>query len=226
MKQLLIIALCVSLYAKTTQQIQPQDIKQLQKKLAHLSVKKKKERFYKLVVPAVLAVDKELRLLYQQTQEDIKNKKNISALMQRYKAKTPQELLCKIKPHPPSITIAQAAMESAWGTSRFFLAANNIFGVWSRSHDPKKTIKAGEARANGKVVHLRKYDNLQDAVRDYYKNIALNSAYREFRQARCQSNDPYYIVAFLNKYSEKRDLYPVELIKIIYYNKLTKYDKR
>ncbi len=196
------------------------------KYLQNLPVKTKKYRFFKLVLPPVQKVDKELRELYLQTKRDIEkgtNKKRIEALMKEYKAKDPLELLKRLKPHPISITLAQAAIESAWGTSRFFVEANNIFGMWSKSKSPD-SLEAKELRKGGRQIRVKKYKSLEDSVRAYYKNIATNRAYRCFREARYYSDDPYELVALLHRYSEKKELYPIELIKIIKHNHLRKYD--
>ncbi len=42
-----------------------------------------------------------------------------------------EDLLIKANPIPPSLVIAQAAAESGWGTSRFFVEGNNPFGIWT-----------------------------------------------------------------------------------------------
>ncbi len=197
------------------------------KYLQNLPTKTKKYRFFKLILPPVLAVDKELRALYLQTLHDVTNNKHpkrVTKLMQEYKATSKLDLLKRIKPHPVSITLAQAAIESAWGTSRFFIEAHNIFGMWSKSKDPKEAIKASSERAGGRVIYLRKYKNYKEAIKAYYKNLATNKAYKCFREARYFSDDPYELVSYLHKYSEKKELYPVELIKIIKHNNLTKYD--
>ncbi len=197
--------------------------------LQTLPSKTKKHRFYKLVVPAVKKVDARLRKLYLQTLQDIKNgtnKKRVQKLKRYYQASDELDLLKRIKPHPMSITIAQAAMESAWGTSRFFVEANNIFGVWSRSEDPKISIAANVTRSSGKTVRLRRYLTLEASVRGYYKTLATNKAYKCFREVRYFSDDPFEIVIMLHKYSEKGKDYPLELIKIIKHNNLTKYDNK
>ena len=204
-----------------------EEYKKQRKEFAKLSVQAKKERFYKLVVPAVLEVDKELLKLYYQTKKAIQNKEDITSLMQEYHAKTPQDLLKRIKPHPPSITIAQAALESAWGTSRFFLMGNNIFGIWSRSKDPKKTIPAAIRRKkSGKRVYLKKYQTLEEGIRDYYKILATKKAYRRFRNARYITNNPYRIIPYLDKYSEKKKEYPKILRQVIRHNHLLRFDKQ
>jgi len=211
------LILIVLIFTCKSQEINPPKTKPL-------TVKQKKQNFYDLVIPHIQEVDDELRTLFIKTKEDIKNHKNLSALFKKYKTHNEKELLKRIKPHPISITIAQAIIESGWGTSRFFKEANNIFGMWSKS-TAKNTIKASQTRKDGRVIHLARYKDLSDSIRAYYKNIATNPAYKKFREARFRSDNPYEIAAYLNNYSEKKDLYPVELIKIIYYNKLTRYDK-
>ena len=53
---------------------------------------------------------------------------------QQYKVKNnnPKELLVKMDIIPPSLAIAQAAYESGWGTSRFAIEGNALFGQWSK----------------------------------------------------------------------------------------------
>ncbi len=196
--------------------------------LQHLPTKTKKFRFYKLILPPVKKVDVKLRRLYIQTLQDIQNHTNkarIVALMKSYKAKDELDLLKRIKPHPISITLAQAAMESAWGTSRFFIEANNIFGVWSTSCDPKTTIKANITRKDGRQICLRKYPSYEASIEAYYKNLATNKAYQCFREVRYCSENPFRIVHLLHKYSEKKERYPIELVKIIKQNHLTRFDR-
>ena len=47
-----------------------------------------------------------------------------------------------------------------------------------------------------------------------------------FREVRYKTNNPHPIVRYLNNYSEKKALYPIELTKIIRHNHLTQYDKQ
>jgi Bax protein len=196
------------------------------KYLQNLPTDIKKRRFYHLVVPAVEKVDKELKALYKQTQEDIKNKNftRLNKLIKRYGARNYNDLLVRIKPHPKSITIAQAAIESAWGTSRFFVEANNIFGMWSIKKTDKR-VKAAEIRSSGKQIWLRKFDSLHDSVKAYYEMIAKNKAFSQFRKLRFETNNPYILATKLDKYSEKKEKYTIDIIKLIYYNDLTRFDK-
>ena len=94
-----------------------------------MSAKEKKFRFRCLVQPELEAVYSELNDQYQRVQEAIeRNESNetIQQLKADYNADSNQQLLLALKPHPISIAIAQAAIETAWGTSRFFREANNL----------------------------------------------------------------------------------------------------
>lgn len=191
----------------------------------HMTVAEKKKRFFALLVPAVEDVHKELEAQYLQVKQDIKNHTNkakIDKLKKKYRAKTDKELLIAIKPHPMSIALAQAAMESAWGTSRFFIKANNIFGVWSTSSKQKR-IAAGEKRGK-KTIWVRKYDNLDEAIRQYYFMLSTAPRYKNFKKMSYEGKPATEIIKGLKYYSERGDAYVKELRSMIRYNKLTKYD--
>jgi len=187
----------------------------------------RKARFYGLVLPPVEKVYNELKVQYDEVSRDINNSTNIQrieALKKVYGAKTDKELLVAIKPHPKSIVLAQAAMESAWATSRFFIQANNIFGIWA-TEKAKCKIAANKKRNGTRTMWLRKFKTLEDSVRFYYKTIAKNKAYKEFREVRYNSDDTMKMVEKLDKYSEMGEKYTTELRGLIRYNNLTKYDK-
>ena len=79
------------------------------------SVAEKKQRFLKLFVPAITKVYNERQNKYKKIKENIKYSKHpikIQKLMKKYKVTTNNELLKKLKPHPISIALAQAALES------------------------------------------------------------------------------------------------------------------
>ena len=193
----------------------------------NMSVGMKKERFYHLVVPAVERVHSQLMDFYVRVKSDVDNKRRptkLKRLREKHKVKTNLELLYALKPHPPSIVIAQAAMESAWATSRFFREANNIFGMWSKN--PKESrIAAGIKRAGGRTIWLRKFYSIEDSVREYYKLMGRGKHFKEFRKTRYETDDVHEIVKKLDKYSEIGSLYGEELSKLIRFNKLTHYDK-
>ena len=192
-----------------------------------MTVAVKKERFYYLLAPAIDKVYSELLVQYQQVEKDLKSGSNtpkIEKLKATYKVKSDKALLLALKPHPQSIALAQAAMESAWATSRFFIKANNVFGMWSvNKNEPR--IAAGEKRGGTKTIWLKKFASIEDSVREYYKMMGRGNAYKDFRRVRYETNDVKKIVKELDNYSEIGEKYTKELSSMIRYNKLTKYDK-
>ena len=196
---------------------------------AKMTVQEKKKRFKMLIVPAVETVYSELISQYEQVFDsiglDVKSEQQIQkiqSLKTIYKVSTDEQLLMAIKPHPKSIALAQAAMESAWGTSRFFREGKNIFGVWSFNENEPR-IAASKKRGN-KTIWLKKYSTITDAIRDYYKVLAKGRAFVGFRQQKMLANDPYELVKHLDKYSEKGAEYGKELASMIRYNKFEQFD--
>jgi len=193
-----------------------------------MSIQEKKERFRDLVVPAVNKVYQELQCQYIEMQHYIDRdhkyyRKTIAKMRDKYNALNNEDLLKRLKPHPRSIAIAQAAMESAWATSRFYKEANNIFGVWSFN---KNEPRIAASRKRGKrTIWLKKYNNLEESIRDYYKTLATGKAFIAFRNLKMKTNNPYRLVKKLNKYSEIGKKYTKELSQVIKYNKFYLYDK-
>jgi len=191
----------------------------------NMTVAEKKKRFKALLVPAVESVYAELTQQYQEVSQLISDQSNPSKLEKMrvsYKAETNDDLLIAVKPHPKSIALAQAAMESAWGTSRFFREANNIFGVWSFDKNEPR-IAAGEKRGK-KTIWVKKYPTIQAAVKDYYRVLARGDAFVEFRKLKMKESSPYELVKKLDRYSEKGDEYGKELSAMIRFNRFEKYD--
>ncbi len=192
-----------------------------------MSVAQKKKRFFELLVPPVQVVHIELMNRYKRIKTDLVTKQNpqeVALLKKKYKVKSDIDLLYALHPHPQSIILAQAAVESAWATSRFFREANNIFGMWS-SNPNEPRIAAGQKRAGGRVIWLRKFDTIEGSIRAYTELMARGRAFKEFRKTRYQTDDVFQIIKKLDKYSEIGDEYAKELGQVIRYNKLTKYDK-
>lgn len=190
-----------------------------------MTVQEKKQRFKDIVLPAVDTVYCELSQTYTEIESAIKNGDTSSydSLKAEYKVTTDEELLMAIKPHPKSIAMAQAAMESAWATSRFTRDATNLFGVWSfNKNEPR--IAAGEKRGS-KTIWLKKYESVEASVRDYYKTLGRSSAFAEFRETKMKTSDPYILVTKLDRYSEKKEVYGEELANMIRFNKYFKLDK-
>ena len=195
--------------------------------LSAITVAEKKQNFRDLIAPAVENVYQELNTQYKDISKNIKNPSyanKITKLKNTYKITTDEDLLKAIKPHPRSIAVAQAAMESAWATSRFFREAKNIFGVWSfNKNEPR--IAAGEKRNGTKTIWLKKYATIEGSVRDYYRTLGRSSAFKDFRTLKMKTDDPYKLVKKLDRYSEMGAKYGKELSSMIKYNKFYLYDK-
>lgn len=91
------------------------------------------------------------------------------------------QLLLKIDQLPPSLVLAQAAIESAWGTSRFAQKANNLFGHWCMT--PGCGI-VPRGRPEDARYEVRKFASVQQAVHRYFMNLNTNKAYAELREIR------------------------------------------
>ncbi len=200
--------------------------------LASLNTREKKARFIDLMLPAILVAKfrireqrKKVKALLDKTGEEKFSSADASYLnqkMEKYRCEDTQELIKKLHTHPPSIVLAQAALECGWGTSRFFVKGNNVFGIWSYDSDEPR-LKASYSRGD-KSVYVRKYDNLALSIEDYFRTIARVPAYQEFVKKRLKTSDPIKLVPYLRKYSEQREIYVKRLKNIIRLNDFTKYD--
>jgi Bax protein len=138
-----------------------------------------------------------------------------------------QKLLRRVDVVPPSLALAQAANESAWGTSRFARQANNFYGQWCFKKGCGLVPKKRDA---GKTHEVAAFDSPQESVKMYIRNLNSNSAYEPLRDARSQLrqlNQPvtgHALAAGLNRYSERGLEYVIELRSMIEYNKLARYD--
>lgn len=198
---------------------------QKEAELPKMTVQEKKARFRALILPAIDNVYVTLMLRYKNIKAAIdagETNAEIEKLKVEYKATSNDELLMALKPHPKSITIAQAAIESSWATSRFFRVANNIFGVWSFDKDEPRV--AALKKRGDKTIWVKKYHSIEAAIYDYYRTIGRSSAFAQFRQARMATNNPFILVTKLDRYSEKGSLYGEELASIIKFNKFDNYD--
>ena len=86
---------------------------------------------------------------------------------------------------PVSLAIAQAAKETGWGTSRFALEGNALFGQWTWSGEGIKPAGA-EDNETHKVM---KFKILKSSVRAYQRNLNTHSSYKKFREARAIQRD-------------------------------------
>ena len=126
---------------------------------------------------------------------------------------------------PASMVLAQAALESGWGTSRFARDANNLFGV--RTYNPDTPGLEPEKAAGFKVV---KYDDLGTGVAHYMLNLNTHPAYLDFRRARLEMRghgrdpDVRHLATRLTRYSEIPKTYGDLIHQIINTEKLEDFD--
>lgn len=119
---------------------------------------------------------------------------------------------------PVSLVIAQASLESGWGTSSVAKKGNNLFGMKSFSKDPKNSVKVG------KKTYYKKYETIDDSVKDYILTLARHGAYKQLRTAIVNGENSLKLVKHLNSYSEIKEEYGRKLSTIIRVNNLLEHD--
>ena len=118
---------------------------------------------------------------------------------------------------PRELIIAQAALETGWGTSRFANEGNNLFGIRTFDKDSKWLLPIGWDQNKWIGWGVKVYDNKCDSVKDYIRIINTVFAYENFREVRENGGDVYELVDTLDKYATKQTY--TELVKkVIMYN--------
>jgi Bax protein len=137
-------------------------------------------------------------------------------------------LLMRVDIIPISLALAQSAIESGWGTSRYSREGNAVFGQYT--FDESKGLKPKDRNENDEFF-IKKFPNLSESVRSYLKNINTHLAYADFREERKklrmsgENLSGYKLVNFLKDYSERRESYIKDVKEIISSNNFQKYDK-
>ncbi len=199
------------------------------------STKKRKELFIKIVLPLILEENNIIKLdrkrLFVILNKNNNSKSERDWLNKKFKQygvvnRDLTTLKIRMDEIPVSLAIAQAAKETGWGTSRFALEGNALFGQWTYSGEGIKPAKS-DSDSSHKVM---KFKVLQASVRAYQRNLNTHSSYKGFREARAIQRDNYgelnslELVRFLDKYAETGDEYTEILIKIIKQNSLNDFD--
>lgn len=197
--------------------------------LKKLSIAERKKAFIDIVLPSVLLVQDRITMDRNRINEVINMPEIIPAdtafvteMMKTYKVNSIYDLPSHMITPPVCIILAQAALESGWGTSRFFLEGNNIFGMWSYSTSHKR-LAAGEKRGD-RQIYVRKFDDIYASVMNYYQTLGRLRAYANFREALQTETDPIVIVGYLNKYSERGEAYTNTVASLIRQNDMEKYE--
>jgi Bax protein len=219
------------------QKVKPIYLTKLPKDLNTLvDTKTKRELFIKIVLPLILhenekIIDDKKRLfkILGKNFNSPGEKVWLNRRFKEYKIKDKDlaELKMRMDVIPVSIALAQAANESGWGTSRFALEGNALFGQWTWS---KKGIspKNKDPDQSHKILQ---FQILKASVRAYKNNLNTHNAYKEFREVRAKLRQSgtnitgLALIKYLKNYAAIGVKY-TEIIKgIIEHNSLTDFDK-
>ena len=199
------------------------------------SSKKKKNLFIKIILPLILEENNRIRVDRRKLFNILNKNKNseierrwLNLKFKQYGVlnKDLSTLKIRMDEIPVSLAIAQAAKETGWGTSRFALEGNALFGQWTYSGDGIKP-----AGADNDTTHkVMKFKILKSSVRAYQRNLNTHSSYKDFRLARAELRDnkmkvdSLILANYLDKYAETGKEYVKILKKIIKQNNLTEFD--
>ncbi len=202
-----------------------QDTKSQNKKI------NKKDEFILTVLPVILENRNKLLATYENLIEikknnsisDEDNKEWLKTLYTFYGLEEGNidELIFAVKPNPISLTLAQTALETGWGTSRFYLKGNNLFHIVSTDKNSEKRIKVD---SDGDETYFKIYDSHIESVDDYMATIAVSPTYKNFRQKRKETDDPFELANELGSYSELKHEYIRRLKLTIKANNFQRYN--
>ena len=222
---------------RDTKLVKPIDIGLLPNEIKNIvNTKKRKDMFIKIVLPLIVKENNKIRvdrkrlftILNKNSNTDIE-KKWLGKKYKQYGVRKNDLSTLKVRMDeiPVSLAIAQAAKETGWGTSRFALKGNALFGQWTWSGEGLKPKNADE----GKDHKVMKFNSLQLSVRAYLRNLNTHSTYKNLRKARAelrnQNNplDSLILSKYLDKYAETGSQYIEVLQKIIEQNNLKDFDE-
>ena len=207
----------------------PRDLDNLQ------SVKLKKETFIKIVLPLIVAENEKilddrekLKILVEKKFTTDSEKQWLRQKLLEYKVKRGdlEELLFRMDMIPVSIALAQAAKESGWGTSRFALEGNAIFGQWTWDGQGIAPLK----RDGDKNHKILKFPILRASVKAYKNNLNTHKSYLKFREKRKVLRDKnkgitgLALTSTLKNYAQTGSEYTKILNQIITQNRLSDFE--
>ena len=207
----------------------PKDLDELQ------NTQLKKETFIKIVLPLIVVENerilddrKKLIILSEKKFTTDPEKQWIRQKLLEYKVKKGniKELLVRMDIIPVSIALAQAAKESGWGTSRFALEGNAIFGQWTWSGQGIAPLN----RESNKSHKILKFPILRASVKAYKNNLNTHNSYSKFRSKRLSLREKnkkisgLELTETLNNYAQTGSEYTKILNQIIKQNRLTDFE--
>jgi len=197
---------------------------------------KRKSLFIKIILPLVLEENNRIiidrKKLFSILNKNKNSKDEIKWLNQKFKQygvvnKDLATLKVRMDIIPVSLAIAQAAKETGWGTSRFAIEGNALFGQWTWSGEGIKPAGA-DTDATYKVM---KFNVLKASVRAYQRNLNTHSSYKKFRFVRAQLRDEnkkldsLKLAEYLDNYAQTGTEYTKVLKQIIQQNQLKDFDE-
>ena len=198
--------------------------------------KLKKETFIKIVLPLVVAendkiLDDKIKLkrITSKKMTSDKEKSWLRLKLREYKVKNSDmaELNKRMDIIPVSIALAQAAKESGWGTSRFALEGNAIFGQWTWTGQGIEPLNKGKNEGH----KILRFPILRASVKAYKNNLNTHRGYSEFREKRYnirkrnKSIRGLDLTDTLDKYAQTGKEYTDILEQIIKQNDLSDFEK-
>ncbi len=193
----------------------------------------RKHLFLRTLLPMVLAENRRLREQRQLVLLLLDNPPLANGRLEKWLAETARkyrirgdlhmaekrvELLKRLDEIPTALSLAQAAIESGWGTSRFALEGNSLFGQWTYQ---KTGGLAPAKRAEDATHSVKAFPNLQASVRAYLHNLNIGHAYKDLRDTRARLRaagkkpDALQLAAHLQRYSQRGEDYVRELQRMI-----------
>ena len=200
------------------------------------STKKKKSLFIKIVLPLILEENNRIKVdrkklfkILNKNMNSDTEKKWLKLKFQQYGVINNDLSTLKVRMDivPVSLSIAQAAKETGWGTSRFAIEGNALFGQWTWSGEGIKPAGVDPEDSKHKVM---KFKVLKASVRAYQRNLNTHSSYKSFRQMRAQLRDDsekldsLLLADQLDNYAETGKEYTKILKQIINQNSLKDFD--
>ena len=200
------------------------------------STKKKKSLFIKIVLPLILEENNRIKVdrkklfkILNKNMNSDTEKKWLNSKFKQYGVLNKDLSTLKVRMDivPVSLAIAQAAKESGWGTSRFAIEGNALFGQWTWSGEGIKPAGI-DSEEKHKVM---KFKVLKASVRAYQRNLNTHGSYKQFRSERANMRDSdveldsLILADFLDKYAATGKEYTKIIKQIIKQNNLQDFDK-
>jgi len=222
---------------RRTKKVKPIFISLLPKDLDSVKdIEERKELFIKIVLPLIIdsnnSIKSDRKKLF-----NILNKKNNSAVEKKWLRKKFKEykinnkdiavLKRRMDIVPVSLAIAQAAKETGWGTSRFALEGNALYGQWTWGNDG---IDPNE-KDSTKSHKIKRFKILKMSIESYKNNLNTHSGYQEFREVRAELREKKQeitglkLTKYLNRYAKTGKKYTKIIQLIIKQNSLDDFDK-